>query len=190
MIQMNNLHTTSERSDGASRRAFLKAALPIACSAGIFAKNREKPVKPSSAPILLYVGTYSSPQGPEGSRGRGEGIYLFQMNPSTGALKQMDVFANGSNPSCLALDPSGTHLYAANETSTFQGKPVGSVTAYSISRPSGRLTELTQRRLRGGRSDLSERPPFRQARSGGELLWRQHRGPADPGGRTTRSGHR
>jgi 6-phosphogluconolactonase len=93
-------------------------------------------------PLVVYVGTYSSPEGPEGSRGNGHGIYLFHIDPSTGTLTQREVTANGSNPSCLALDPSKTHLYSANETSTFEGAKSGSVSAYSIDRSTGHLTLL------------------------------------------------
>src|SRR5580700_2788754 len=87
-------------------------------------------------PILAYVGSYSSPQGPEGSHGNGQGIYLFQMNPESGALTQREVFPNAANPSWLAFDPAGTHLYAANETAD------GSVSAYSIERTNGHLALL------------------------------------------------
>ncbi len=93
-------------------------------------------------PILLYVGTYSSPAGPEGSKGNGEGIYLFEMDPATGALTQRDLFKNDSNPSWLALDRSGTHLYSANETSDYKATKSGSVSAYSVDRANGRLTLL------------------------------------------------
>jgi 6-phosphogluconolactonase (cycloisomerase 2 family) len=93
-------------------------------------------------PILAYVGTYSSPQGPEGSKGNGQGIYLFQMNPATGALSKCGLYADDSNPSWLAFDPSRTHLYAANETATFQGTNSGSVSAYSIDRSNGHLAPL------------------------------------------------
>jgi 6-phosphogluconolactonase (cycloisomerase 2 family) len=98
--------------------------------------------RPSNGPLLAYVGTYSSPQGPEGSRGNGRGIYLFQIDPSNGNLWRREVIPNGSNPSCLALDPSKTHLYSANETSTFEGANSGSVSAYSIDRSTGHLTLL------------------------------------------------
>jgi 6-phosphogluconolactonase (cycloisomerase 2 family) len=98
--------------------------------------------RPSNGPLLAYVGTYSSPQGPEGSRGNGQGIYLFQIDSSNGKLSQREVIPNGSNPSCLALDPSKTHLYSANETSTFEGANSGSVSAYSINRSTGHLTLL------------------------------------------------
>jgi len=115
-----------------------RAAAGLALAGGARAQQK----KAGGQPILLYVGTYSSPQGPEGSRGRGEGIYLFEMDPATGNLRQRDLFRAGNNPSCLALDPSRTHLYAANETSTYEGAASGSVSAFSIDRSTGRLTAL------------------------------------------------
>jgi 6-phosphogluconolactonase len=92
---------------------------------------------------LLYVGSYSSPEGPEGSKGNGQGIYLFAMDPATGSLTQREVFKNDSNPSWLALDRAGTHLYSANETSTYHGAKSGSVSAYSVNRANGYLTLLS-----------------------------------------------
>ena len=96
----------------------------------------------SQKPVLLYVGTYSSPEGPEGSHGNGEGIYLFQMDPATGSLTQRAVFKSDVNPSWIALDRSGTHLYSANEVSNYQGTKSGSVSAYSVNRADGKLTLL------------------------------------------------
>ncbi len=86
--------------------------------------------------ILAYVATYSSPQGPEGSKGNGKGIYLFEMNPATGAFTERDVFPNDSNPSCVAFNREGTYLYSANETDA------GTVGAYTVDRSSGRLKLL------------------------------------------------
>ena len=100
------------------------------------------PAQPPARPLLAYVGTYSSPQGPEGSPGRGQGIYLFEVDRSTGRLTQRQLTPNNSNPACLALDPSKTHLYSANETATYEGASSGSVSAYSIDRSTGRLTLL------------------------------------------------
>lgn len=137
---MNDRRFTLERPRAIPRRAFLTGAMTAGALSAGFAATQSRPR--TSGPILLYVGTYSSPEGPEGSRGRGEGIYLFEMNPATGALRQRAVTANDSNPSCLAIDRSGTHLYSANETSNFQGSKAGSVSAYAISRPDGRLTLL------------------------------------------------
>jgi 6-phosphogluconolactonase len=107
----------------------------------------------AARPLLAYVGTYSSPEGPEGSKGYGEGIYLFEMNPATGALGQRELFRNGSNPSWLALDASRTHLYAANETKS------GSVSAYAIEPSTGRLTLLNTQSSQGaGPCQLSVHP--------------------------------
>lgn len=113
----------------------------------------------AETPILAYAGTYSSPEGPEGSQGRGEGIYLFQMDPSTGELAQRQVFRNRSNPSWLEFDPSQTHLYSADETQTFEGAPSGSVSAYSINRTNGGLALLNTVSSEGaGPAHLSVHP--------------------------------
>jgi 6-phosphogluconolactonase (cycloisomerase 2 family) len=103
---------------------------------------RQNAVHETRGPILAYVGTYSSPQGPEGSKGNGQGIYLFGMDPVTGTLSQREMFSDASNPSWLAFDPSRTHLYAAHETATFEDSNSGSVSAFSINRSNGHLTLL------------------------------------------------
>src|SRR5208283_5556382 len=109
--------------------------------------------------ILAYVGTYSSPQGPEGSKGNGQGIYLFEMDSSTGALAKREVFEDRLNPSWLAFHPSGNFLYAANEVSDFEGTPSGAVTAYGVERRSGRLTRLNTVSSQGaGPAHLSVHP--------------------------------
>jgi 6-phosphogluconolactonase len=110
-------------------------------------------------PILAYAGSYSSPQGPEGSKGNGQGIYLFAMDPANGALSQRELFSDGSNPSWLAFDPSRTHLYAANETPTFEGTTSGSVSAFTVDRSNGHLTLLNTVSSQGaGPAHLSVHP--------------------------------
>jgi 6-phosphogluconolactonase (cycloisomerase 2 family) len=131
------------------RRGFLKSAAAFAV--GFPARGADA--------VLAYVGTYSSPQGPEGGKGYGKGISLFQMDPSAGTLTLREIFANDANPSWLAFDPSRTHLYAANETNTYQGASSGSVSAYSIDRSSGRLTSLNTVSSQGaGPAHLSVHP--------------------------------
>lgn len=109
-----------------SRRGLLTNAISTAAAFAL----------PKRRPLLAYVGSYSSPQGPEGSHGNGQGIYLFQVNPDTGALTQREVCPSNVNPSWLAFDAAGTHLYSANETAD------GSVSAYSVDPVNGRLTLL------------------------------------------------
>jgi len=126
-----------------SRRCLIQSLLPAAAALAL----------PPRRPILAYVGTYSSPQGPEGSHGNGQGIYLFQMDPETGTLSPRAVFPNGANPSWLAFDPARTHLYAANETAD------GSVSAYSIDLTNGHLTLLNTASSQGaGPAHLSVHP--------------------------------
>ncbi|HUO32783.1 MAG TPA: beta-propeller fold lactonase family protein, partial [Bryobacteraceae bacterium] len=104
-------------------------------------------------PLLAYVGSYSSPQGPEGSHGNGQGIYLFEMNTTTGALAQRAVFLNPSNPSWLAFDPRRTHVYSANETAD------GSASAYAVDRANGHLVLLNTVSSEGaGPAHLSVHP--------------------------------
>ncbi len=141
-----------------SRRGFLKGATVLGVTSVAPARARESLAKRASGPILAYVGTYSS-QGPEGGRGHGEGIYLFHMDPSTGALAQREQFSDDANPAWLAIDPSRTHLYSANETQSFQATKSGSVSAFSIDRSSGHLTLLNTVSSEGaGPAHLSVHP--------------------------------
>lgn len=145
-------------SDGWNRRQCLRAIGTVAGTSALVraGANRETGGKQS---VLAYVGTYSSPQGPEGSKGYGEGIYLFEQNTSTGELAKRDVFRDASNPSWLSLNPAKTHLYAANETADFEGRKSGSVSAFAIERGSGRLKLLNTVSSEGaGPAHLSVHP--------------------------------
>ncbi|TAM82610.1 MAG: lactonase family protein [Acidobacteria bacterium] len=131
-----------------SRRKFLKhtaalamAGSALACAPQSEVKESEQP-KPSGKPRLVCVGTYSSPAGPEGSPGQGQGVYLFEMDPATGALTQREVLGNPRNPSWLALSPDKKHLYSGDEIHDFQGKRSGAVSSYSVDISTGHLTLL------------------------------------------------
>jgi 6-phosphogluconolactonase len=142
-----------------SRRGFLKGVTALAATVPTVARARGNEAALTNGLRLAYVGTYSSPQGPEGSKGNGQGIYLFQMNSSTGVLSQRKLFPNDSNPAWLAFNPSKTHLYSANETTTFQGASSGSVSAFSIDRSTGHLTLLNTVSSEGaGPAHLSVHP--------------------------------
>src|ERR1043166_7605960 len=126
-----------------SRRALLKGAAALTAAASLpYAFGQ-----PTGAPfgtVWLYIGTYT---GAIGSGGNGNGIYLCELNLSTGkltvlrlvapALPAMGQTPSTAKPSTIALDPTRTHLYAGNEYG-----PPGAVTAYSINRLTGDLTLL------------------------------------------------
>ena len=85
---------------------------------------------------LVYIGTYT--------QGKSEGIYVYRLDPSTGALEHASTAAGVDNPSYLAIDPRQRYLYAVNEVSEFEGKSSGAVRAFSIDSETGALTYLNQ----------------------------------------------
>ena len=86
---------------------------------------------------ILYVGAYTNV--PDS-----KGINAFRFDAATGKLTPLGLMAATSSPSFLALAPNGRFLYAVNETDSFQGKPGGAVSAFSIDRATGKLTFLNQ----------------------------------------------
>ena len=125
-----------------SRRKFLQAAAGAAVVTPALARAGQHSSSPASRRILACVGAYSSPQGPEGAKGRGHGIYVMEMNPATGALSERELIPNDANPAWLAFDASHAHLYSANEVATFGDGNSGSVSAYAVDRATGHLTLL------------------------------------------------
>ena len=90
---------------------------------------------------LVYVGTYT--------HGESEGIYVYEMDRSTGALRPLSVTKGIANPSYLAFSPDYRYLYAVNEIGKFNGRPTGAVNAYEIDRETGELVFLNQQPSEG-----------------------------------------
>src|SRR5215469_7685257 len=72
--------------------------------------------------MLAYIGTYT--------HGKSKGIYVGRY--ANGELSAIELAAETPSPSFLALHPNRRFLYAVNELDNYQGKPGGSVTAFSI----------------------------------------------------------
>jgi 6-phosphogluconolactonase len=89
----------------------------------------------AAAPGRVYFGTYTS----KGSRG----IYTATFDPATGKLGRAELAAESPEPSFLAVARDGKHLYAVNETGTFEGGATGAVRAFTVT-PSGSLELLNQ----------------------------------------------
>src|SRR5829696_4440774 len=115
-----------------TRRRFIQTVSGLAAVTPAAIARAATRQRGPSRRVLLYVGTYSSPQ----ASGRGQGIHLLEMDPASGALTARDVLETAANPSWLVLNHARTHLYSANEAAT-PGTGAGSVTAYSIDRATG-----------------------------------------------------
>ena len=147
-----------------TRRSFLQAAAGAAAMAPAVAQAGQSSSPPAPRRILAWVGTYSSPQGPEGAKGRGQGIYVVEMNSASGALTEREIIRNDANPACLALAPSGAHLYSVNEVANYAGGSSGSVSAYLVDRATGHLTLLNAVSSEGaGPTHLSIHPSGKYA---------------------------
>ena len=86
--------------------------------------------------VLVYVGTYT--------RRGSEGIYVYGLDMTTGALQPLSATGGVADPSFLALDPQRRHLYAVSEVAEFDGQPSGGVCAYAIAPDTGALTPLNR----------------------------------------------
>jgi len=109
----------------------------------------EVPPTQPAAPVFVYVGSFT---------GKGEGIYIYQMNPATGALSAVGQATSVANPLFLALDPQKRFLYAIEELAGH----AGSVGAFAVDGASGSLTFLNRQSSEGdGPAHLSVEPSGR-----------------------------
>jgi 6-phosphogluconolactonase len=89
----------------------------------------------------VYIGTYTG--------GESQGIYLLELDATSGALTSPRLAAEATNPSFLAFHPSRRFLYAVGEVDDFGGKKAGGVNAFSIDQKDGTLTSLNGKSSRG-----------------------------------------
>src|ERR1700743_1362517 len=91
-----------------------------------------------------YIGTYTpDPADPHANAaGHGEGIYLVDVDPATGAPSNPRVVAKTVSPSWIVLSADRKFLYAVKEINTFGPSKSGSVTAFAVDQASGALKQL------------------------------------------------
>jgi 6-phosphogluconolactonase len=129
-----------------TRRRFLKGTAALAAA-------RWRPAWGQSTPYFVYVGTYTA---------RGQGIHIFQMDPATGTLTQINTVSGEPNPSFIAFEPHRRFLYALSEVSNYQGRPSGAVSAFAVDPATGNLTRLNTQPSEGrGPAHLSVDPTGR-----------------------------
>jgi 6-phosphogluconolactonase len=98
---------------------------------------------PKQGQYLFYVGTYTE----EGSASKG--IYAYRFDAATGQATSLGLAAETTNPSFVALAPSGRYLYAVNEVQNYKGPNSGGVSAFSVDQATGKLTFLNEVPSRG-----------------------------------------
>ena len=89
----------------------------------------------SDAKLLIYFGTYTE----RGSRG----IYLSQLDISSGRMGPVSLAAEINSPSFLAIHPTGEFLYAVSGIGK-DSPPMGSVHSFAIDRSTGALKYMNQ----------------------------------------------
>jgi 6-phosphogluconolactonase len=102
--------------------------------------------------MLVFVGTYTEPILFGTGRilqGKGEGIYVYRLHESSGAIKKISKTSGIANPSYLAFDGSRSFLYAVNELKSYEGKPTGTVSALAVDLRTGAL-ELLNKQITHG----------------------------------------
>jgi 6-phosphogluconolactonase len=102
--------------------------------------------------MLVYVGTYTEPiRFGTGKilHGKGEGIYVYRLDPSSGALELVSKTTGITNPAYLAFDSTRRFLYAVNELKTYEGRPSGTVSAFSVDLKTGGIEFLNKRLTHG-----------------------------------------
>jgi 6-phosphogluconolactonase len=119
-----------------TRREFVRAMAAWSALAPVTGR-RQRQGRATPKRILAYVGTYSS----RGGQNHGQGIHIFEMNPSTGALAPKEIVRSESNPSWITFNRTRTHLYSANELAD-QNTGSGSVSAYAVDQATGSLSLL------------------------------------------------
>ncbi len=139
----------------ASRRSPWLLSFPLAAGAWLCLGLPGATAADSAAPLLAYVGTFSSPLRDmlptqvDLPPGNGRGIHIFRVDRATGALTPSGVLESGTSPNCLAANAAGTRLYATNETDRVGEAHEGTVSAFAIDRSDGKLTLLNTVRSGG-----------------------------------------
>jgi 6-phosphogluconolactonase len=85
----------------------------------------------SDSTKIIYIGTYTESK--DRGAGKSEGIYVYEMNMSTGRLNLISHSPHTVNPSYLVVDRKRQRLFAVNETGDDK-KPSGAVSAFRLIR--------------------------------------------------------
>lgn len=102
--------------------------------------------------VLVFIGTYTAPilfGTGKILQGKGEGIYVYRLDQSTGDLEFVSKTTGITNPSYLAFDSTQKFLYAVNELKMYKDKPTGTVSVFSVNAKTGKLEFLNRQPTHG-----------------------------------------
>ena len=94
--------------------------------------------------IVVYVGTYT--QKLPHVNGQADGIYVYRLDLSSGALSYQSKVSGMVNPAFLAIDPAGRYLYAIRAVGEEDGP---AVSAFSIDPTTKELAYLNEQSSHG-----------------------------------------
>jgi 6-phosphogluconolactonase len=103
-----------------SRRSFLQI-LSAATLATAAAPSLAKPLFAASGGRRVFVGSNTP-----------DGILVYDWDPATGELTPVRVAAKLANVDWIAFSPKREFLYASSEVDSFNGRPTGEVTSFSV----------------------------------------------------------
>lgn len=91
--------------------------------------------------LVMYVGTYTRRE--SHVVGKSTGIQLCRFDTRSGEIIFVETTTGVTNPSFLAVHPSGQFLYSVSEmTERIEGKPAGGIASFKINADTGSLTAL------------------------------------------------
>ena len=117
------------------------AALAIAGPAVLGARKAGAQARMNAPPgkaLFVYVGAFTTPE----RKGKGDGINVYRMDPSSGVWTHQQLVPNVINPSFLALDRERRFLYSVHAD-------LDEVSAYAIDKQTGQLTPLNRQSCGG-----------------------------------------
>ncbi|HSU67431.1 MAG TPA: lactonase family protein, partial [Tepidisphaeraceae bacterium] len=128
---------------------FLSACSLLACAGLTHAAEK-------SASYWVYIGTFTERQS--------KGIYLLQMDATSGSLGKPELVAEAPSPSFHALSPDHRFLYSTNEVSKLDGRNEGGVSSFSIDPSTGKLAPVSRQPSAGqGPTHISLDPAGKNA---------------------------
>jgi len=109
---------------------------------GFAAAGDAEEKKPAADKYWVFVGTYTD--------AKSKGIYRCELDVKAGTLGNVELAAETSSPSFLAVRPGDKFLYAVGESVRLEGKDVGALDAFTLDPKTGKLGKLNQASSGGG----------------------------------------